>query len=582
MRRLFVGKFTDRFEEQLDKLFYTGGEKGSTWYNGIDTGDYVFAINNGKVVKLLRVKGYENAAKYINNASENQVVATFEEIKDYGQELSLSETFLKCKYFNLDINLLNKASKSTPGYGFFEVNVTSDCPEFDEIDFNSSKRHIYYISDENKNIDFRKYDIRVNVLNDDNFTIKDIEIYDGLRFIRYDILWKMYKENSSREKWDSLKELLKFHENDNATKKYNYLKNIINKLEQNNVVEDTSNPCNLYDNLIVGRKKGASRNNGVSNLTNEKERNDSWSHIEINNVNFIARKTVDYSSFTKGTTISTRYHEDFLNNLSTNLTKGSQMKIIVIINNIKYDAVIRWVNFKNRTGKVIQLIYKKKLLEFLAKELNISYDYIIKHKDENSKAQVKLPDEYKEYMDFYKGPEKDTFIVKLIKQGQTDDEDSEQEEIENPEDNENEEDITDVEENEDDVEIITEFEVKAVVDYIHSYIKSKGYTYEKSLIRNLYISLKTKPFVILSGISGTGKSKIVELFAEALGATSKNHRFNLIPVKPDWSDSTDLLGFRNIEGKFTPGEITKAAYNAMMKPELPHFICLDEMNLARV
>lgn len=101
-------------------------------------------------------------------------------------------------------------------------------------------------------------------------------------------------------------------------------------------------------------------------------------------------------------------------------------------------------------------------------------------------------------------------------------------------------------------------------------------------MKNLYTSLKTKPFVILSGISGTGKSKIAELFAEALGATTENKRFKLIPVKPDWSDSTDLLGFRNIEGKFTCGEITEAAYNAMMHPEVSYFVCLDEMNLARV
>ena len=53
--------------------------------------------------------------------------------------------------------------------------------------------------------------------------------------------------------------------------------------------------------------------------------------------------------------------------------------------------------------------------------------------------------------------------------------------------------------------------------------------------------------IILQGISGTGKSKIVELFAGAVGATFENKRFKLVPVKPDWSDSTDLLGYRNIE-----------------------------------
>ena len=118
--------------------------------------------------------------------------------------------------------------------------------------------------------------------------------------------------------------------------------------------------------------------------------------------------------------------------------------------------------------------------------------------------------------------------------------------------------------------------------YISKFIQSYGFYYDELLIRNFYISLRTKPFVILSGISGTGKSKIVELFARAVGATLENKRFKLVPVKSEWSDATELLGYRNIEGKFIPGIITQIASEAMENLDKPYFLCLDEMNLARV
>ena len=69
-------------------------------------------------------------------------------------------------------------------------------------------------------------------------------------------------------------------------------------------------------------------------------------------------------------------------------------------------------------------------------------------------------------------------------------------------------------------------------------------------VTNLFLSLKTKPFVILSGISGTGKTKIVQWFAESVGATEENGQFVLIPIRPDWNDGSDLLGYTDIKGDF--------------------------------
>lgn len=123
---------------------------------------------------------------------------------------------------------------------------------------------------------------------------------------------------------------------------------------------------------------------------------------------------------------------------------------------------------------------------------------------------------------------------------------------------------------------------KEIVDNIFKYISSQGYEYSKELISNLYLSLKTKPFVILAGISGTGKSKIVRLFAESLGATVENNQFNMISVKPDWNDSTELIGYKNIESKFIKGKLTQIIEEASKNLDKPYFVCLDEMNLARV
>ncbi|ADY20228.1 DUF3578 domain-containing protein [Bacillus paranthracis] len=123
---------------------------------------------------------------------------------------------------------------------------------------------------------------------------------------------------------------------------------------------------------------------------------------------------------------------------------------------------------------------------------------------------------------------------------------------------------------------------QSIIDHVSSYIQSKGFYYEEKDLVNFFLSLKTKPFVILSGISGTGKTKIVQWFAESLGATEENGQFTLIPVRPDWSDSSDLLGYVNLQGEFQERPLIKVLENADANPNRPYFVVLDEMNLARV
>lgn len=121
-----------------------------------------------------------------------------------------------------------------------------------------------------------------------------------------------------------------------------------------------------------------------------------------------------------------------------------------------------------------------------------------------------------------------------------------------------------------------------LINTVCNYIVNEGFIYDPGLIKNFYLCLKTKPFVILAGVSGTGKSKLVELFAEAVGATSENGQYTLIPVRPDWNDSSDLLGYKDINGEFQPGPLTRVIEEASNHLEKPYFVCLDEMNLSRV
>lgn len=124
--------------------------------------------------------------------------------------------------------------------------------------------------------------------------------------------------------------------------------------------------------------------------------------------------------------------------------------------------------------------------------------------------------------------------------------------------------------------------IKKTIEQIKAYIAANGFTYENGLIENFYLSLKSKPFVILAGTSGTGKTRLVKLFAEAIGASGANGRYQMVSVRPDWSDSTDLFGHVDLNGRFIPGAIIDFVKRAEIDAGNPYILCLDEMNLARV
>ena len=111
-------------------------------------------------------------------------------------------------------------------------------------------------------------------------------------------------------------------------------------------------------------------------------------------------------------------------------------------------------------------------------------------------------------------------------------------------------------------------------------------------------AIKSKPFLLLAGISGTGKSRIVRELARACWnegseeyKAQKPKNFEMVQVKPNWHDSSELIGYvsrigvdkdGNPRPVFVAGDFLKFVAKAWENPEVPYFLCLDEMNLAPV
>ena len=104
------------------------------------------------------------------------------------------------------------------------------------------------------------------------------------------------------------------------------------------------------------------------------------------------------------------------------------------------------------------------------------------------------------------------------------------------------------------------------------------------------IAAKAKPFLIFGGFSGTGKSQKVKELAyltcpklDDLQNGNDPGNYALISVKPNWHDSTELLGYYSTIGqKYVCTDFMRFLVKAMKYPDIPFFVCLDEMNLAPV
>lgn len=126
------------------------------------------------------------------------------------------------------------------------------------------------------------------------------------------------------------------------------------------------------------------------------------------------------------------------------------------------------------------------------------------------------------------------------------------------------------------------FTEKDFLDRFVQTARQKGLLYDTKDLINFHVSVKSSRLVILAGMSGSGKSGLVRLYAETLGLPKE--QLAMIPVRPSWMDDSDLLGYLDMKNMvYRPADtgLTELLVEAGKHPEKMYIVCFDEMNLAR-
>jgi 5-methylcytosine-specific restriction endonuclease McrBC GTP-binding regulatory subunit McrB len=121
-------------------------------------------------------------------------------------------------------------------------------------------------------------------------------------------------------------------------------------------------------------------------------------------------------------------------------------------------------------------------------------------------------------------------------------------------------------------------------------VESLGGVYSRKTIEQYHTGINHLPhkhFVILTGVSGTGKTGLATRYARTVHGIDEKSREDpflfMCPVRPEWTDPTGLIGYYDVIGdQYVVPPFLEAMLVADNNPNTPVFVCLDEMNLARV
>lgn len=219
--------------------------------------------------------------------NETNIEAKFRVVQVYEPKLALTGNIVSCKYFQPDLNLLNKAIKSTRGVGFIPVMLEETVPKYQKLTLINQNGDSLpakkigtgcFLSLLISAWLFQIWKLQVSKIFWNSMVNRSVE----------KMLWDLYltKTSNGNEKY-SLRQLLEFaNEKNDDVLKINYITSLLSELDSESIFPVDS-PISLYDNVIVGRKRSAS---GGSTGTVSATVEDDLTDIE---------ETTDYEKYAK-------------------------------------------------------------------------------------------------------------------------------------------------------------------------------------------------------------------------------------------------------------------------------------------